>query len=77
MWQVVSGTVNLLGDCDLLAVVQTVAGDGKPYLLHTGWWRPGQTSRADRPRSPCPVHASTAELRDARLIVARELGFPT
>jgi hypothetical protein len=28
MWQVVSGTANLLGDCDLLAVVQTVAGDG-------------------------------------------------
>ncbi|MGN6392200.1 MAG: hypothetical protein ACTHM9_08150 [Gemmatimonadales bacterium] len=61
----------------MLAVVQTVAGDGKPYLLHTGWWRPGQTSRADRPRSPRPAHASTAELRDARLIVARELGFPT
>jgi hypothetical protein len=37
MWQVVSGTANLLSDCGLLAVVQTVAGDGKPYLLHTGW----------------------------------------
>jgi hypothetical protein len=36
MWQVVSGTANLLSDCGLQAVVQTVAGDGKPYLLHTG-----------------------------------------
>lgn len=37
MWQVVSGIANLLSDCGLQAVVQTVAGDGKPYLLHTGW----------------------------------------
>jgi hypothetical protein len=37
MWQVVSGTANLLSDCDLQAIVQTVAGAGKPYLLHTGW----------------------------------------
>jgi hypothetical protein len=28
MWQVVSGTANLLSDCGLQAVVQTVAGDG-------------------------------------------------
>jgi hypothetical protein len=36
MWQVVSGIASLLSDCGLQAVVQTVAGDGKPYLLHTG-----------------------------------------
>jgi hypothetical protein len=36
MWQVVSGIASLLSDCGLQAVVQTVAGDGKPYLLHPG-----------------------------------------
>jgi hypothetical protein len=30
MWQVVSGTENLLSDRDLHTVVETVAGDGKP-----------------------------------------------
>src|SRR3954454_19878608 len=30
MWQVVSGTANLLGECDVQAVVRTVAGDGRP-----------------------------------------------
>jgi hypothetical protein len=37
LWQVVSGIASLLSDCGLQAVVQSVAGDGKPYLLHTGW----------------------------------------
>jgi hypothetical protein len=37
MWQVVSGTANLLNDCGLQAVAPTVAGDGKPYLPHTEW----------------------------------------
>jgi hypothetical protein len=31
MWQVVSGTANLLSDCGLQAVVQTVAGDGRGF----------------------------------------------
>jgi hypothetical protein len=35
MWEVVSGTANLLSDCDVQAVVQPVAGDGEPHLLHT------------------------------------------
>jgi ankyrin repeat protein len=33
--------------------------------------------RAYVPRYPAATDASTAELRDARLIIARELGFPT
>jgi hypothetical protein len=32
MWQVVSGTANLLGDCDLQAVVQTL-------VIHPHAWR--------------------------------------
>jgi hypothetical protein len=37
MWQVVSGTANLLSDCDVQAVVRTVAGDGTPHVLYAGW----------------------------------------
>ena len=36
-----------------------------------------QRLRADVPRYAAATDASTAELRDARLIIARELGFPT
>jgi hypothetical protein len=55
MWQVVSGTANLLNDCDLQAVVRTVAGDGTPHVLHTGWLTrtPGQ---------PCPGNATNAAM---------------
>jgi hypothetical protein len=46
---VVSGTANLLSDCD----VQTVAGDGKPYLLHRdGDARSDQGNRLEHPRRP-------------------------
>jgi len=48
---VVSGTANLLSDCDLRAVVRTVAGDGQPQVLYTGWWRGGETNRARAARS--------------------------
>jgi hypothetical protein len=33
--------------------------------------------RASVPRYAAATDASTAELRDARLVIARELGFPT
>ena len=36
-----------------------------------------QRLRAQVPRYAAATDASTAELRDARLIIARELGFPT
>jgi hypothetical protein len=36
-----------------------------------------QRLRAYVPRHSAATDASTAELRDARLIIARELGFPT
>ena len=41
--------------------------------------KPGalQGLRAYVPRHAAATHGSTAELRDARLIIARELGFPT
>src|SRR5436190_14543403 len=34
MWQVVSGTANLLSDCDLHAGMRSVAGGGKPQVLY-------------------------------------------
>jgi hypothetical protein len=33
----VSCTANLLGDCELRAVVRTVAGNGKPPVPYTEW----------------------------------------
>src|SRR5215475_3324369 len=88
MWQVVSGTANLLGDCDLLAVVQTVAGDGKPYLLHTGSPRPRSSSSRSRPlagqgTSSSPADGCFAQYRSlmsmerARTLPIRGQGFPT
>jgi hypothetical protein len=37
MWHVVSGTANLLSDCDVQAVKRSAAGDGEPQVLYTGW----------------------------------------
>jgi hypothetical protein len=52
MWQVVSGTANLLSDCDLRAVVRTVAGDGEPATAYVG-----DARRSDQPRSGNAINA--------------------
>jgi hypothetical protein len=36
MWQVVSGTAKLLGECDVHAIVRSAAGDGRPHVTLQG-----------------------------------------
>jgi len=48
---VVSCTANLLGDCELRAVVRTLAGDGKPQ---TGWPEPMITEVLSASTGPRP-----------------------
>src|SRR3954465_92903 len=63
MWQVVSGTANLLNDCDFQAVVRTLAGDVRPQVQDTGWGRevrpialaPRDQRRVDGDRRPLLV----------------------
>jgi hypothetical protein len=84
MWQVVSGIASLLSDCGLQAVVQTVAGDGKPYLLHTrggdAQVRPaalvahGLLTRRTPPWSPCAYSLTEAVIRLVAVMAAGRPG---
>jgi DNA-binding HxlR family transcriptional regulator len=71
MWQVVSGTANLLSDCDLQAVARTVAGAGKRKC----YTRDGDR-RSDQPRSGCAINAAV-EVIGGRwsLLVLRDVMF--
>jgi hypothetical protein len=67
MWQVVSGTANLLSDCDL----QAIAGDGKTVSATRGM----VTRRSDQPRSGAAINAAVEVIGDRWLPVLRDVMF--